>query len=61
MNSRSRMIIESLQTGPKMCDALARVCNCPDASIRRNIQELRKIGYRIAATSYQTGWEFRLY
>lgn len=61
MGTRNQIIIDMLNRGPQMCDALARECDCPDASIRRNIQELRKMGYRIAATSYPTGWEFRLF
>jgi len=59
--SRNQRILELLTTGPKMGEALARELDCPEASIRRNVQELRKQGYRINAVSYPTGWEYRLW
>jgi len=59
--SRNQRILELLTIGPQMSEALARALDCPEASIRRNVQELRKQGHRINAVSYPTGWEYRLW
>lgn len=47
--SRKECIIRALQTGgEESASNLARICDCPEASIRRTIQELRRDGHNIA-------------
>lgn len=58
--TRHERIVELLSVRPMMSEAIARELDCPEASVRRNVQELRKRGYRITAMEYPTGWEFRL-
>ncbi len=45
--SRKERILKALQTGDESASNLARICDCPTASVRRTIQELRASGHNI--------------
>jgi len=49
MNTRQQTILNALQTGPQSIRSLADSIApwVPFASVRRNIQELRRAGYNI--------------
>ncbi len=46
--TRKDRILNALKTGDESASNLARICDCPQASIRRTIQELRAEGHNIA-------------
>jgi biotin operon repressor len=46
--TRKDCILKALQSGEESASNLARVCECPQASVRRTIQELRRDGFNIA-------------
>lgn len=49
MNRRQRIILDALGTGPQSSSTLARLCgDCPEASIRRDIQAIRAAGYPVS-------------
>ena len=45
--NRNDRILRVLQSGEESASNLARICECPVASVRRSIQELRAQGYNI--------------
>lgn len=49
--NRNLDIYRLLLTGEQTSSQLAMLCGCPEASIRRSIQELRRDGYRISFAS----------
>ena len=46
--SRKDRIIERLTAGCESAANLARILDCPEASVRRDIQALRKAGYNVS-------------
>lgn len=44
---RTDRIVEILRSGPASAWSIATVLNAPQASVRRDVQTLRRIGYRI--------------
>jgi biotin operon repressor len=47
MMTRREQILDTLEFGPASTAALAGILNAPEASVRRNIQELRAEGHYI--------------
>lgn len=47
-STRQTTILRALAQGPCSAWALASLCNCPEASIRRELQVLRRQGHRIS-------------
>lgn len=47
MSNRQSAILTLLQNGPSTGYSLADAINAPDASVRRDIQALRRAGYNI--------------
>jgi len=45
--TRKDCILNALKTGDESASNLARICDCPQASVRRTIQELRVSGHNI--------------
>lgn len=50
--SRNQQILHMLQDGPHTSSSLAQVLECPEPSVRRSIQELRRDGYNISFADY---------
>ena len=46
--NRQLTIIERLTVGCESAANLARILDCPEASVRRDIQALRKAGYNVS-------------
>ena len=46
--SRRDKIVERLQAGEESAANLARILDCPEASVRRDIQALRRAGYNVS-------------
>ena len=46
--SRRDKIVERLQAGAESAANLARILDCPEASVRRDIQALRRAGYNVS-------------
>ncbi len=46
--NRNDCILHALQTGEQTTSQLALICDSPEPSVRRSIQELRRDGYNIS-------------
>ena len=61
LTARQLGIVNYLRvSGETSVQALASAVNAPQATVRRNIQVLRKNGYNIQSTEQGTGWTYRL-
>lgn len=54
LNERQRTIVGILRDGSATTQTMAQTLDAPEASVRRNIQELRREGYHIS--SWQGLW-----
>ncbi len=51
MSNRNDRVLLALTSGEETSSNLARICDCPEPSIRRSIQELRRDGHNISFAS----------
>ena len=50
--ARHATILRALQSGEESAANLARICECPAASVRRSIQELRGLGHNVCHAAH---------
>lgn len=52
MSHRQEVILLALRSGPTTSYTLAQSLDCPEASVRRDIQALRRAGHSIGVAEY---------